>query len=131
MIRVASLAKARNIPVIVACESYKFCDRVQVDSIVYNELGSVHEIAVPILEEATAKPPSNSTTTAGPVISSIPQRNPEYLGNEEMSQGKQKLVSDGLDLSRFCCDFCDVVESTFWPTGAVKLGRLVAPLACC
>jgi len=43
---VASLGKSQGIPVIVACEGYKFCEKVQVDSIVYNELGAVNEIAV-------------------------------------------------------------------------------------
>lgn len=41
---VASLAKARQIPTIVAAESYKFSDKVQLDSIVFNELGHPSEI---------------------------------------------------------------------------------------
>lgn len=36
---VAMTAKDNNIPVIVFCESYKFTDRVQLDSFVNNELG--------------------------------------------------------------------------------------------
>lgn len=40
----AALAKAKRIPVIVAAESYKFCEKNQLDSIVYNELGSPSEI---------------------------------------------------------------------------------------
>ena len=43
---VAALAKAQQIPVIVAAESYKFSEKVQLDSIVYNELGQSSEIAV-------------------------------------------------------------------------------------
>jgi translation initiation factor eIF-2B subunit delta len=43
---VAALAKAQQIPVIVAAESYKFSEKVQLDSIVYNELGQTTEIAV-------------------------------------------------------------------------------------
>jgi translation initiation factor eIF-2B subunit delta len=43
---VASLAKSKLIPVIAVCESYKFSERVQLDSIVHNELGSTREIAV-------------------------------------------------------------------------------------
>ena len=42
---VAALAKARRVPVIVVSESYKFCEKVQLDSIVYNELGAAGEIA--------------------------------------------------------------------------------------
>jgi len=36
---VAMVAKANNVPVLVCCETYKFCERVQTDSIVFNELG--------------------------------------------------------------------------------------------
>lgn len=32
-------AQSQNIPVIVCCETYKFCERVQTDSIVNNEIG--------------------------------------------------------------------------------------------
>jgi translation initiation factor 2B subunit (eIF-2B alpha/beta/delta family) len=41
---VAALAKQHQIPVIVASESYKFSDKVQLDSIVFNELGHASEI---------------------------------------------------------------------------------------
>jgi len=36
---VAMMAKASNVPVLVCCETYKFCERVQTDSFVFNELG--------------------------------------------------------------------------------------------
>mmetsp|Transcript_6920 Transcript_6920/g.7163 ORF Transcript_6920/g.7163 Transcript_6920/m.7163 type:complete len:435 (+) Transcript_6920:175-1479(+) len=41
---VAALAKYYHIPVIVLAESYKFCDKVQLDAIVFNELGSAAEL---------------------------------------------------------------------------------------
>ncbi|KAA8914426.1 hypothetical protein TRICI_002924 [Trichomonascus ciferrii] len=37
---VATAAKTRNIPVLVLCESIKFTDRVQLDSVTFNELSS-------------------------------------------------------------------------------------------
>ena len=37
--QMALLAKAYNVPVLVCCETYKFCERVQTDSFVFNELG--------------------------------------------------------------------------------------------
>uniref|UniRef100_A0A060T2U5 Translation initiation factor eIF2B subunit delta n=1 Tax=Blastobotrys adeninivorans TaxID=409370 RepID=A0A060T2U5_BLAAD len=37
---VATAAKSRNIPVVVLCESIKFADRVQLDSVTFNELSS-------------------------------------------------------------------------------------------
>ena len=41
---VAALAKAQRVPVIFAAESYKFSEKVQLDSIVFNELGNTNEI---------------------------------------------------------------------------------------
>ena len=35
----ALISNTYNKPVIVCCETYKFCERVQTDSILYNELG--------------------------------------------------------------------------------------------
>ncbi|CAM9219686.1 unnamed protein product, partial [Ectocarpus fasciculatus] len=43
---VASLAKFYNVPVIIAAESYKFCEKVQLDSIVFNEMGTCSELVV-------------------------------------------------------------------------------------
>ncbi|KAJ8670805.1 hypothetical protein QAD02_002064 [Eretmocerus hayati] len=37
--QIALMANAFNVPVLVACETHKSCERVQTDSIVYNELG--------------------------------------------------------------------------------------------
>ena len=36
---VAMVADACNVPVLVCCETYKFCERVQTDAFVLNELG--------------------------------------------------------------------------------------------
>uniref|UniRef100_A0A0C9QUY3 Translation initiation factor eIF2B subunit delta n=1 Tax=Fopius arisanus TaxID=64838 RepID=A0A0C9QUY3_9HYME len=44
--QVALMAKAFNIPVLVACETYKTCERVQTDSIVNNEIGDPNELAI-------------------------------------------------------------------------------------
>ncbi|CAG8560314.1 7387_t:CDS:2, partial [Acaulospora colombiana] len=41
---VAMMAKEKNIPVIVCCETYKFTDKVQLDSFVMNEQGNPDEI---------------------------------------------------------------------------------------
>ncbi|XP_071640956.1 translation initiation factor eIF2B subunit delta [Temnothorax longispinosus] len=42
--QVALIAKAFNVPVLVACETHKSCERVQTDSIVHNELGNADEL---------------------------------------------------------------------------------------
>ncbi|NXG62571.1 EI2BD factor, partial [Hemiprocne comata] len=44
--QIALVSKAYNVPVLVCCETYKFCERVQTDSFVSNELGKA---SVPFL----------------------------------------------------------------------------------
>jgi translation initiation factor eIF-2B subunit delta len=58
---VAAVAKSQRVPVIVLCETYKCSERVQLGSIVFNELGAVSEVAV--LEEA---PPATADTAQAP-----------------------------------------------------------------
>jgi len=41
---VAAMARAYNVPVMVCCETYKFTERVQLDSICFNELGDPDEL---------------------------------------------------------------------------------------
>ena len=36
---VSLVAKRFSVPVLVCCETYKFCERVQTDAFVFNELG--------------------------------------------------------------------------------------------
>ena len=43
---VAMVADAMQRPVIICCETLKFVDRVQLDSITYNELGDPDSLAV-------------------------------------------------------------------------------------
>ena len=38
--QISLIAKTHNVPVLVCCETYKFCERVQTDSFVVNELGN-------------------------------------------------------------------------------------------
>jgi len=42
--QIALVAKHFNVPVLVCCETYKFTERVQTDSIVFNELGNENEV---------------------------------------------------------------------------------------
>ncbi|CAM9931032.1 unnamed protein product [Ectocarpus fasciculatus] len=41
---VAMMARSHNLPIMFCCETYKFCERVQLDSIVYNELGQPDDL---------------------------------------------------------------------------------------
>ena len=41
---VSLVAKRSNVPVLVCCETYKFCDRVQTDAFVFNELGDPDDL---------------------------------------------------------------------------------------
>lgn len=43
---VAMAANSRHIPVIIACETYKLCRRVQLDAIVANEMGNPDDLLV-------------------------------------------------------------------------------------
>ncbi|NXT16837.1 EI2BD factor, partial [Prunella fulvescens] len=51
--QIALVSKAYNVPVLVCCETYKFCERVQTDSFVSNELGMP---SVPFLTPGTFSP---------------------------------------------------------------------------
>jgi translation initiation factor eIF-2B subunit delta len=42
---VALLAQSNHIPVLVCCETYKICNRVQLESITGNELGNANDVA--------------------------------------------------------------------------------------
>ncbi|XP_041832593.1 translation initiation factor eIF-2B subunit delta [Melanotaenia boesemani] len=44
--QIALVAKALNVPVLVCCETYKFCERVQTDSFVSNELDDPDDLIV-------------------------------------------------------------------------------------
>ena len=88
---IASLAKAQAVPVIAVCESYKFAERVQLDSIVSNELGSTREVCCPVPAQAREAyieaNGNNINNTAGSVNvpQTAPQLNCEYLGGAQKS----------------------------------------------
>lgn len=42
--QIALIAKAQNVPVLVCCETYKFSEKVQTDSFVFNELGDPDDL---------------------------------------------------------------------------------------
>ena len=42
--QMALVAKSQNVPVLVCCETYKFTERVQTDSFVFNELGDPDDL---------------------------------------------------------------------------------------
>lgn len=66
---VAALANTYQIPVIVAAESYKFTEKVQLDSIVFNEIGSASEVAL-----------SSATAANAAEVSLVPQKYSGYRG---------------------------------------------------
>ena len=41
---VAMMAQSYGVPVIACCETYKFCERIQIDSICFNELADPDEL---------------------------------------------------------------------------------------
>ena len=81
---VASLAKFFNVPVMIAAESYKFCEKVQLDSIVFNEMGSCSELVVPA--------GAQSDVTAGGEVSAAPKPTP---------WGRYQSAAEASELNRF------------------------------
>lgn len=82
---IACLAKARRIPVIFAVETYKFSEKVQLDSIVNNELGNQLEIVRPetAAEKAireSEKPDVKGDQSASVDTVYVPQDNIGYRG---------------------------------------------------
>lgn len=60
---VAMMAKEYQKPVLVCCETYKFCERVQLDSICFNELGDPDEL----VGHAGSAGSSSSTVLGGSI----------------------------------------------------------------
>merc|ERR1712157_714482 len=48
------MAREKGIPVIVCCETYKFSERVQLDSFVQNEAGNPRDLLLPAADDADA-----------------------------------------------------------------------------
>ena len=54
---VALMAQTFHVPFIVCCETYKFSERVQLESISFNELGDPDELVhIPNLDEKSINP---------------------------------------------------------------------------
>ena len=87
---IAALARSSRVPVIVAAESYKFSDKVQLDAIVFNELGASSELAyLSATETGSAEGPASGDaagSNANPV-SVVPQWSSKYRGSLEADGG--------------------------------------------
>jgi len=97
---IASLARSANVPVIALCESYKFSERVQLDSIVFNELGNVREIALP------------RGFDGGPAV---PQLRNDYLGNAKADPEMPFAVLN----PRYDCTPIDNISAVATETGLI------------
>ncbi|KAF1501082.1 Translation initiation factor eIF-2B subunit delta, partial [Eudyptula minor novaehollandiae] len=76
--QIALVSKAYNVPVLVCCETYKFCERVQTDSFVSNELGKA---SVPFL--------SPGTCSLFPLLArtDLPCHSPSWLRGHHSQEG--------------------------------------------
>jgi translation initiation factor eIF-2B subunit delta len=91
---VASLARFFRVPVIFAAETYKFCEKVQLDSIVYNEIGSCSELVRRADSVEGTSQPSNSAgtwaaatpPTAAAAGAPVPVMWTSYKGAAEVSE---------------------------------------------
>jgi translation initiation factor eIF-2B subunit delta len=111
---VAALAKQKQIPVIVASESYKFSDKVQLDSIVFNELGHANEIVTVIPANKSTQAIDNEVFStsiqpnpndANSTYTIAPQREPGYRGSSDKLSlrhaGNVEAVSTQQDNSEY------------------------------
>jgi translation initiation factor eIF-2B subunit delta len=60
------LAHSHGVPALVCCETYKFAERVLLDSICFNELGDPDELIPPPLRPATGVAGSAPATAPAP-----------------------------------------------------------------
>jgi translation initiation factor eIF-2B subunit delta len=74
---IASLARAQRVPVIFAAEIYKFSEKNQLDSIVFNELGDESEVLV-------SKKGSDGTDVTEPSSDSVYQGAANSSGNTSL-----------------------------------------------
>ncbi|KAG0668017.1 Translation initiation factor eIF-2B subunit delta [Maudiozyma exigua] len=92
---IAMSAKRRNIPVLVCCESLKFSQRVQLDSVTYNELADPNDL-VPIDYES----PMERRSSKGILLKQFVKERHEHniklekenapKGNKQQQQQQQK-----------------------------------------
>eukprot|EP00900_Chrysochromulina_parva_P020246 jgi/Chrpa1/2855/Chrysochromulina_OHIO_Genome00002073-RA len=64
---VCMLAHSHGVPALVCCETYKFAERVLLDSICFNELGDPDELIPPPLRPATGVAGSAPATAPAPI----------------------------------------------------------------
>lgn len=74
---VAAAAKSQRVPVIVLCESYKFSEKVQLGSIVFNEMGSTSEIAV--VDDSPSPVPAAPSASGKAAGVALPNYSPQLV----------------------------------------------------
>jgi translation initiation factor eIF-2B subunit delta len=62
---VALMAKSHNVPVLVCCETYKISNRVQLESITWNELGNPEDVLSPTMSSHTWNEESDEKKESG------------------------------------------------------------------
>ena len=104
---VAALARALQVPVIVAAESYKCSEKVQLDSIVYNELGHPCEIALMAApggaaggggassEDGAATGSNSAAAAVASLYIPVPQRQSGYRGAADARAATSSTVDVG------------------------------------
>lgn len=102
---VAAAAKSQRVPVIVLCESYKFSEKVQLGSIVFNEMGSTSEIAV-VDDNPQAVPPAPSASGKAPGVV-LPSYSPQVVSGyrgalESNASGKHAAPYQILNMRYDC-----------------------------
>ncbi|NXO19247.1 EI2BD factor, partial [Oriolus oriolus] len=78
--QIALVSKAYNVPVLVCCETYKFCERVQTDSFVSNELGTASVPFLPLTWDLLSHSLLWALTGSSALPSLFPGRGPPLAG---------------------------------------------------
>eukprot|EP01099_Mayorella_cantabrigiensis_P002743 TRINITY_DN2213_c0_g4_i1.p1 TRINITY_DN2213_c0_g4~~TRINITY_DN2213_c0_g4_i1.p1 ORF type:complete len:566 (+),score=160.56 TRINITY_DN2213_c0_g4_i1:114-1811(+) len=93
---IALVANARHIPVLVACETFKFSERVQLDSITYNELGNPDSLLSKDGSDPDSSSGSNNSsgTTSTPANNNTINTNNNNSNNNSENNSSSELLRD-------------------------------------
>lgn len=84
---IAMMCHTRNIPVITCCESVKFSDKVQLDSVTNNELADGDDI---IQNDTAMKPPQKKCFSLEQFLKEFDSKTKEQVKPKQLQQQKKK-----------------------------------------
>lgn len=91
---IAMMCHTRNIPVLTCCESIKFSDKVQLDSVTTNELGDSDDLVNDI---ASNKPPKKQSFALEQFIKQAEAQNEKNSNKSKQQKGKGNQANEDAD----------------------------------